>query len=46
MSEFSDEQINELLQLFRDELGIEVSAEKACLHATQLLNLLLTAYRD
>ena len=46
MSEFSNEQINTLLQLFQDELGIEVSAEKACEYTTQLLDLLLATYKD
>ena len=46
MTVFSSEQVNQLRELFRNELGLEVSDEEACRHATQLIELLRVTYRE
>lgn len=46
MTEFSNEQIKELQELFQEELGIDISEEEARKHATQFLNLLLVTYKE
>lgn len=46
MATFSNEQLNQLRELFKKELGLEVSNEEACQYATQLIDLLRVTYRD
>lgn len=46
MHEFSNKQIERLLELFEKELGLKVSREEACQHATQLVELLLATYKE
>lgn len=46
MTEFSNEQVECLIKLFQEELGLKVSREEACQHTTQLVELLRIAFRD
>ena len=46
MHEFSNEQINELQELFQKELALEVSTEEACKYAEQFINLLRATYKE
>lgn len=46
MSQFSSKQTKELQQLFREELGLEVSEKDACMYATQLVDLLCETYKE
>ncbi|MFZ2193740.1 MAG: hypothetical protein WAV31_05845 [Candidatus Moraniibacteriota bacterium] len=46
MTTFSKKEIEELVRLHREELGLDVSEEEACQYATQLVELFRVAYRD
>jgi len=43
---FSEEEIQQIKKLFKDELAVDVSDEKACQHMEQFLNLLLATYKE
>jgi hypothetical protein len=43
---FSDKQIQELLELFEREFGLEVSPEEACEYALRFLDLLVITYKE
>jgi hypothetical protein len=46
MAVFSNKELIRLRELFRKELGLEVSDEEASRHATQLVDLLRVTYRE
>ena len=46
MSTFSKSEAEELVSLFKSELGLEVPKEEACQHVAQLIDLLRATYRE
>jgi len=43
---FSQEEIRDLQKILKNELDLEISDNEACRHAAQVINLLVTTYRD
>ncbi len=46
ISEFSNEQVNELRKLLQDEFGLDVSIEEASQYGMQFIELLRTVYKE
>lgn len=46
MTTFSKKEIDKLVRLHLEELGIKISEEEACQYAAQLIDLLLATYRE
>ncbi|MFA6393685.1 MAG: hypothetical protein WCW25_02330 [Patescibacteria group bacterium] len=43
--EFTNEQLDQIIALFRDELGVEIDRAEARRQATSLINLIKQVYR-